>query len=71
MSASDYLLYTGLFIAILATRRPDGKRLLLPVVISAGIGARYLKALPAGTAAHLLELAGWPPACPARTALRI
>jgi hypothetical protein len=62
MSVSDYLLYTGLFIAILATqlgtRHPDGKRLLLPVAITAGIGAKYLKALPAGSAAHLLELAG-------------
>jgi len=62
VTTTDYLLYTGLFIAILATqlgtRRPDGKRLLLPVVITAGIGARYLKALPAGSAAHLLELAG-------------
>ena len=62
MSASDYLLYTGLFAAILitqlGTRRPDGKRLLLPVAITAGIGAKYLKGLPDGTAAHLLELAG-------------
>jgi len=62
MRTSDYLLYTGLFIAILATqlgtRRPDGTRLLLPVVITAGIGAKYLRALPAGTTAHLLELAG-------------
>jgi len=62
MSTSDYLLYTALFAAILATqlgtRRPDAKRLLLPVAITAGIGFKYLKALPAGTAAHLLELAG-------------
>jgi len=62
MSATDYLLYTGLFIAILATqlgtRHPDGKRLLLPVAIVAGIGAKYLRAIPSGAAAHLLELAG-------------
>jgi hypothetical protein len=62
MSLSDYLLYTSLFAAILitqlGTRRPDGKRLLLPVAITAGIGFKYLKALPAGNAAHLLELAG-------------
>jgi len=62
VTTTDYLLYTGLFIAILATqlgtRRPDGKRLLLPVAIVAGIGFKYLKALPAGTTAHLLELAG-------------
>jgi hypothetical protein len=62
MSTSDYLLYTGLFLVILATqlgtRRPDGVRLLLPVAIVGGIGAKYLKAMPAGTAAHLLELLG-------------
>ena len=62
MSTSDYLLYTGLFAAILVTqlgtRHPDGKRLLLPVAIVAGIGAKYLKAMPAGSAPHLLELAG-------------
>ena len=62
MSTSDYLLCTGLLLVILATRpgtrRPDGRRLLLPVAITAGIGARYLRALPAGTAAHLPGLAG-------------
>jgi hypothetical protein len=62
MSTSDYLLYTGLFAAILitqlGTRRPDGKRLLLPVAIVAGVGAKYLKAMPGGTTAHLIELAG-------------
>jgi hypothetical protein len=62
MTVSDYLLYTGLFVAILVTqlgtRHPDGKRLLLPVAIVAGIGARYLIAMPAGNTAHLLELAG-------------
>src|SRR5215469_13563996 len=62
MSVSDYLLYTGLFAAILATqlgtRHPDAKRLLLPVAIVGGIGAKYLAAMPAGATAHLLELAG-------------
>jgi hypothetical protein len=62
MSTSDYLLYTGLFAAILVTqlgtRHPDGKRLLLPVAIVAGVGARYLTAMPAGATAYLLELAG-------------
>lgn len=57
MSTSDYLLYTGLFAAILVTqlgtRHPDGKRLLLPVAIVAGIGAKYLKAMPAGSAGCL------------------
>ena len=62
MSTSDYLLYTGLFVAILATqlgtRHPDGKRLLLPVAITAAIGIKYLKALPTGAAPYLLEFAG-------------
>src|SRR5262245_54550344 len=62
MTISDYLLYTGLFVAILATqlgtRRPDAKRLLLPGAIVAGVGAKYLKALPTGTTSHLLLAAG-------------
>ena len=62
MTVSDYLLYTALFVAILATqlgtRRPDLKRLILPVVIVAGIGAKYLKDLPSGTTAQLLLIAG-------------
>lgn len=62
MSLSDYLLYTGLFLAILATqlgtRRPDARRLLLPVAIVAGVGFRYLKDIPAGSTAHLIEAAG-------------
>jgi hypothetical protein len=62
MSLSDYLLYTGLFVAILATqlgtRRPDFKRLILPVVIVAGIGAKYLRNLPTGATAHLLLAVG-------------
>lgn len=62
MSLGDYLLYTGLFIAILATqlgtRRPDARRLLLPVGIVAGVGFKYLKEIPSGTTAHLIEAAG-------------
>ncbi|MBF9070686.1 hypothetical protein [Streptacidiphilus fuscans] len=62
MSVSDYLLYTALFVAILftqlGTRRPDGKRLLLPVAVVAGIGFKYLKDMPSGTTAHLIEAAG-------------
>lgn len=62
MSLSDYILYTALFAAILATqlgtRRPDLKRLLLPVAVVAGIGAKYLRDLPTGTTAQLLLIAG-------------
>jgi hypothetical protein len=62
MSTRDYLLYTLLFAAILATqlgtRHPDGKRLLLPVVIVAAAGFKYLAGLPGGATAWLLEGAG-------------
>lgn len=62
MTLSDYLLYTGLFVAILATqlgtRRPDARRLLLPVGIIAGVGFKYLKEIPAGQTPHLIEAAG-------------
>ncbi|UNZ18430.1 hypothetical protein [Streptomyces sp. 891-h] len=62
MSLGDYLLYTGLFLAILATqlgtRRPDARRLLLPVGIVAGVGFKYLKDIPSGATAHLIEAAG-------------
>ncbi|MEU5834778.1 hypothetical protein ABZ820_14045 [Streptomyces diacarni] len=62
MSLSDYLLYTGVFVAILATqlgtRRPDARRLLLPVAVVAGVGFKYLKDVPAGDTAHLIEAAG-------------
>jgi hypothetical protein len=62
MKTSDYLLYTGLFVAILATqlgtRRPDAKRLLLPVGIVAGVGFKYLRAMPSGSTPRVLEIAG-------------
>ncbi|MBO8187266.1 hypothetical protein [Streptomyces spirodelae] len=62
MSLGDYLLYTGLFLVILATqlgtRRPDARRLLLPVAIVAGVGFKYLKEIPPGSTAHLIEAAG-------------
>ena len=62
MSTSDYFLYTALFVAILATqlgtRRPDLKRLILPVAIVGGVGTKYLEHLPTGTWPHLLEVGG-------------
>lgn len=62
MQLSDYLLYTGLFLAILATqlgtRRPDARRLFLPVAIIAGVGFKYLKHIPSGGTAHLIEASG-------------
>ncbi|MEU6064913.1 hypothetical protein ABZ864_10570 [Streptomyces sp. NPDC047082] len=63
MSPSDYLLYTGLFVAILVTqlgtRRPDARRLLLPVAIVAGVGFKYLRTMPSGDTARLIEAAGF------------
>jgi hypothetical protein len=62
VSTADYLTYTALFITILATqlghRTPTLNRLILPVVIVAGIGLKYLTHLPTGTVNHLLEAAG-------------
>ena len=62
MSTSDYITYTALFVAILATqlgtRRPTIDRLLMPVLIVVAIGFKYLRALPSGSTAHLLELGG-------------
>ncbi|MEU9456811.1 hypothetical protein [Streptomyces sp. NPDC048277] len=62
MSVSDYLLYTGLFVAILATqlgtRRPDARRLLFPVAVTVGVGFKYLRTIPSGSTAHLIEAAG-------------
>ena len=67
MTTSDYLLYTGLFAAILitqlGTRHPDAKRLLLPVAIVGGICAKYLKAMPAGTPPTCSSSPAWPPGC--------
>jgi hypothetical protein len=62
VSTADYITYTALFGFILATqlgrRTPTLDRLILPVLIVAGIGFKYLANLPSGTADHLLELAG-------------
>jgi hypothetical protein len=62
VSTADYITYTALFLFILATqlgrRTPTLDRLLLPVLIVAGIGFKYLQNLPSGTVSHLLELAG-------------
>jgi drug/metabolite transporter (DMT)-like permease len=62
VSTADYITYTLLFTTILATqlgrRTPTLHRLILPVLIVAGIGLQYLTNLPAGTASHLIEAAG-------------
>src|SRR5215469_13299795 len=62
VSTADYITYTALFAFILATqlgrRTPTLDRLVLPVLIVAGIGFKYLQNLPSGTVSHLIELAG-------------
>jgi hypothetical protein len=62
VTTTDYITYTALFAVILATqlgtRRPSINRLLVPVLIVAGIGFKYLRNLPSGSTSHLLELAG-------------
>jgi hypothetical protein len=62
VSTSQYILYAALFFFILATqlghRKPNGQRLLLPIVIVAAIGFKNLKTIPGGNIAHLLVLGG-------------
>jgi hypothetical protein len=58
VSTSDYFLYIGLFVFILATqlgrREPNAQRLILPVVIVAAVGYKHLSGLPSGGTAQLL-----------------
>jgi hypothetical protein len=62
MSTFDYITYSALFVAILATqlgrREPDAKRLLLPLVAVGAIGFKYIRHLPTGSMSHLLEVGG-------------
>ena len=62
MSTSDYFLYIGLFVFILATqlgrREPNGQRLILPVVIVAAVGYKHLTGIPGATTAQLLVWGG-------------
>jgi hypothetical protein len=62
MSISDYILFTGLFVVILATqlgrREPDAKRLIMPLVLVGAVGFKYVHHLPSGSVSHLLELGG-------------
>ena len=58
MSTSDYFLYIGLFVFILATqlgrREPNAQRLILPVVIVAAVGYKHLSGIPGGSTPQLL-----------------
>jgi hypothetical protein len=62
MHTADYITYIGLFVFVLATqlgrRQITARKLVMPVVLVGGIGARYLVHLPAGSMSHLLEAGG-------------
>ena len=62
MHTADYITYIGLFVFVLATqlgrRQVTARKLVMPLVLVGGIGARYLVHLPAGSVSHLLELGG-------------
>jgi hypothetical protein len=62
MNTADYITYIGLFVFVLATqlghRQITARKLVMPLVLVGGIGAKYLVHLPAGSMSHLLELGG-------------
>jgi hypothetical protein len=62
LSTGQYILFIGLFVFIVGTqvgrRRPDGQRLIIPVVIVAAFGFKYLKSMPSGGTAQLLIAGG-------------
>jgi hypothetical protein len=62
MHTVDYITYIGLFVFVLATqlgrRQISARKLVMPLVLVGGIGAKYLVHLPAGSMSHLLELGG-------------
>lgn len=62
MSTSQYILFVGLFVFIVATqtgrRMPNAQRLIIPLVIVGAFGFKYLKSLPSGGTAELLVLGG-------------
>jgi hypothetical protein len=62
VSTSQYILFIGLFVFIVATqtgrRQPNAQRLIIPLVIVGAFGFKYLKSIPAGSTAHLLILGG-------------
>lgn len=62
MSTSQYILFIGLFVFIVATqvgrRQPNVQRLIIPLVIVGVFGFKYLKSFPSGGTAQLLVTAG-------------
>jgi hypothetical protein len=62
VSTSQYILFIGLFVFIVGTqvgrRHPNAQRLIIPVVIVAVFGFKYLKSFPSGTTPALLIAGG-------------
>jgi hypothetical protein len=62
VSASQYILFIGLFAFIVATqvgrREPSVQRLIIPLVIVGVFGFKYLKSFPSGGTALLLVAGG-------------
>lgn len=62
MSTSQYILFIGLFVFIVATqvgrREPNVQRLIIPLVIVGVFGFRYLKSFPSGGTGLLLVVGG-------------
>ena len=62
MSTSQYILFIGLFVFIVATqvgrREPNAQRLIIPLVIVGVFGFKYLKSFPSGGTALLLVAGG-------------
>jgi hypothetical protein len=62
VSTSQYILFIGLFVFIVATqvgrRQPTVQRLIIPLVIVGVFGLKYLKAFPSGGTARLLVAGG-------------
>jgi amino acid permease len=62
VSTSQYILFIGLFVFIVATqvgrRQPNVQRLIIPLVIVGVFGFKYLKSFPSGGTPLLLVLGG-------------
>jgi hypothetical protein len=62
VSTGQYILFIGLFVFVVGTqvgrRMPNAQRLIIPVVIVAAFGFKYLKDFPSGGTGQLLVLGG-------------
>jgi hypothetical protein len=62
VSTGQYFLFIGLFLFIVGTqvgrRQPNAQRLIIPVVIVAAFGFKYVKSVPGGSTPDLLIAGG-------------